>query len=744
MYKYLIITFFVLIAFQSIHGQSDDVYQDMSLEELFDVEVVVSASKKPEDLFEAPLSVTIIKRQDIINAGATSLPEALRLAPGLIIREQTPGNYDIHIRGFDEATQSFILPTPTNSIMLVMIDNRVVYNYFAGGTFWETLPIDISDIERIEVVRGPASALYGPNAAAGVINFITNKPEKNGTNIHTNTYFGSNNTKTTNGYLGYKWNDRAVFGLSGNYSYMHRFDRDYFAWKDQKYLPLQDMSTLFYYGENPETGQPHKLYETDDTPHFNVNRALDKYGLNFYFDYNLAFDTKTELAAGYQLAKNQKVYYNNFSTPLSDYRSQSRYLDFKVRHKNLYGQISAIDGVHDNNFFWNSYLFQTFDGILEYNLQFKGLNIRPGLSHRRALYSGHLISDEIMTPLNNLKDLAKRRLCTSAFSVLADYHPTTKIRLISGFRADKYNIYNKLSLTYETALTYRFNKTNLGRIVFSKANRAPFMLDSYIGKQVGVLVWVDIGEGFPGLLRFLPNRDVNYLSNYTFETGWRYKPTFKIELDVELFSSLLDDLIEMRTTGVGIDSTTYPGTVFVDYKTFRNSESQQAWQNGLCFSLGYKLNQKLKTRLYGMIQHTEKMIDRSVIEEEIKVSYSALGQQPTRAELDSLVDAWSDTSTPTPKFFGGFVIQYNPKQYMHFNINAYFMSSQTYRGVNVVDNYSQKIPGYLLLNAKTTFDLTKAVSIHGSVRNILGKHREYGFSDKLDRLYLLGFTLNPS
>ena len=67
-----------------------------------------------------------------------------------------------------------------------MIDYRIVYNWYNGGTFWDTLPVAITDVERIEVVRGPSSALYGPNAATGVIHIITNK-KGNRANISTGT-----------------------------------------------------------------------------------------------------------------------------------------------------------------------------------------------------------------------------------------------------------------------------------------------------------------------------------------------------------------------------------------------------------------------------------------------------------------------------------------------------------------------------------------------------------------------------
>ena len=154
------------------YSQDDDVYKDMSLDELLNIDVVVTASKKPEDLFEAPLSVTIIKKDQILKAGCRSIVEALRLSPGMIVRETTPGNFDVQIRGFDDVTKNLYIPLPLNTNILVMIDNRIVYSYYSGGTMWETLPIDISDVERIEIVRGPASALYGPNAVNGVINII--------------------------------------------------------------------------------------------------------------------------------------------------------------------------------------------------------------------------------------------------------------------------------------------------------------------------------------------------------------------------------------------------------------------------------------------------------------------------------------------------------------------------------------------------------------------------------------------
>lgn len=70
-----------------VNGQENKVYNDMTLEELLDIDVVVTASKHPEDLFETPLSTTIISKDEIAKSGATSIPEALRLSQGVIVRE---------------------------------------------------------------------------------------------------------------------------------------------------------------------------------------------------------------------------------------------------------------------------------------------------------------------------------------------------------------------------------------------------------------------------------------------------------------------------------------------------------------------------------------------------------------------------------------------------------------------------------------------------------------------------------
>ena len=139
----------------------------LSLEELKNVEVI-SVSKKPEKIFQAPAAVFVITQEDIRRSGVTTLADALRLAPGVQVARTSTRGWAISVRGFNDLY---------SNKLLVMIDGRSVYSSIFSGVFWDTQDTLLADIDRIEVIRGPGSTLWGANAVNGVINIIT-KPAK--------------------------------------------------------------------------------------------------------------------------------------------------------------------------------------------------------------------------------------------------------------------------------------------------------------------------------------------------------------------------------------------------------------------------------------------------------------------------------------------------------------------------------------------------------------------------------------
>jgi iron complex outermembrane recepter protein len=135
----------------------------LSIEELMEVDVSV-AGRRGERAVDAAAAISVISREDIRRAGVNNLPEALRLANALMVGRANNGTWALSTRGF---------ATETANKLLVMIDGRSIYSPLFSGMFWDEHDLVLEDIDRIEVIRGPAAALWGPNAVNGVINIVT-------------------------------------------------------------------------------------------------------------------------------------------------------------------------------------------------------------------------------------------------------------------------------------------------------------------------------------------------------------------------------------------------------------------------------------------------------------------------------------------------------------------------------------------------------------------------------------------
>lgn len=137
--------------------------KQLSLEQLSQIEVT-TPSKEPTKVSQTAAAIFVITGEDIRRSGATSIPEALRLAPGVEVARIDGNNWAIGIRGFgSDLTRS----------VLVLIDGREVYTPLFAGTNWDVQNTNMDDIDRIEVIRGPGGTIWGPNAVNGVINIIT-------------------------------------------------------------------------------------------------------------------------------------------------------------------------------------------------------------------------------------------------------------------------------------------------------------------------------------------------------------------------------------------------------------------------------------------------------------------------------------------------------------------------------------------------------------------------------------------
>jgi iron complex outermembrane receptor protein len=183
--------------------------KNLSLDQLSQIEVT-SPSKEPTPAFRSPVAIYVITGDDIRRSGVTTLPDALRLAPGVEVAQIDGSKWSVGIRGFG---------TRLSRDVLVLIDGRTVYTPLVAGTYWEVQDTLLEDIDRIEVIRGPGGTIWGPNAVNGVINIITKSAKDT-----KGTFVSAGGGDQEQGLLNYRYGGDNGNGLDYRF-YAKAFDR---------------------------------------------------------------------------------------------------------------------------------------------------------------------------------------------------------------------------------------------------------------------------------------------------------------------------------------------------------------------------------------------------------------------------------------------------------------------------------------------------------------------------------------
>lgn len=654
---------------------------DLPLEALMNIEISLP-TKKPESLFDSPLSASVLTREEIRNSGALSIPEALRLVPGMIVREQSPGNFDVHIRGFDNVPPDNLLAYAANSSTLVMIDNRIVYNYFQGGTFWETLPVSIHDVDRIEVIRGPAAALYGPNAVTGVINIITRCPEKKGWSINAHVDGGNFNSHNEQVSVFYNHEDVLKLGMTANTSDRDRHKDDYYDWYRDGYI--DHPGNLINYTSGQGTTNSAERY-----PHH--KKSLDVYGLNAFVTYTPNNSVQVDLRGGYQDSWCQKAFVQTVSL-LTSNESQSRYLDLAVKAHNFSAQFSLNDGDQDTlGVYGWKYDFTTYDFTAEYDFDVKDLCLRPGINLRRVVYDGDFIG-------------GNQELTTQAYFVRAEYQLSDTTRLVGAIRVDNYNHPDDLYFSWQLGMTRMFGEKNLLRLVYARSNRAPFMVNTYMD-------FTYMSTGGTTLI-YSGNRDLDMMTMDMIEIGFRHRFSETASLDVEAFYSRADDYDILTIADV------YQNRLqTVNYYEYNNIDFK-AQQVGLTLSVSAQPLPKLTFKTFATVQYTK-------LEDHIM-------------RITDPKNEHNMKHTETPVLYGGIYLNYRFSRKLNFNANLYTCTRQAFRN----ELRKKAVGSKINMNVKINYRLTDNVSVYFNARNLLDDHeQEFAFADEIMGTYLLGMDV---
>jgi len=148
--------------------QGADALASASLEDLTQISVDVSSfARKDQDLWKTPAAAFVITQEDIAHSAASSIPELLRMVPGMQVAQVDAGTWAISARGFNSVYADRLL---------VLIDGRTLYSEIYSGVHWDEVDLPLDLVERIEIIRGPGAAVWGANAVNGIVNIITKKP----------------------------------------------------------------------------------------------------------------------------------------------------------------------------------------------------------------------------------------------------------------------------------------------------------------------------------------------------------------------------------------------------------------------------------------------------------------------------------------------------------------------------------------------------------------------------------------
>lgn len=183
---------------------------ELNLEELLNVEVT-SAARQPQGIYETAAAIFVITQEDIRQSGATSIPDVLRMVPGVQVAQINSSAYAISARGLNSRFANKLL---------VLQDGRTLYNQSFSGVYWNAQDTVLSDIDRIEVIRGAGAALWGANAVNGVINIIT-KPAAETQGTHLTVTAGNEDLYIVEARQGVQINDQGYLRL-----FAKGFERD--------------------------------------------------------------------------------------------------------------------------------------------------------------------------------------------------------------------------------------------------------------------------------------------------------------------------------------------------------------------------------------------------------------------------------------------------------------------------------------------------------------------------------------
>ncbi len=467
---------------------------EMSLEELMNTQIY-SASKRPEKLSDTAASVYVITSEDIAKAGVTSIPEALRMVPGVNVAQTNANTWAITIRGFNYQY---------SNKLLVMIDGRSVYTPLFSGVYWDSQDYILDDIDRIEVIKGPGGTLWGANAVNGVINIITKEARKTQGNYSSVT-LGTDKQ----GAIEYRYG-----GKTKNLGYYRVYG------KLNNQGELSNVETHAENNDDWNKGQSGFRYDFRDWNYDKVTLQADIFEGRKSYPWTLSNTVGSpfidniltnERFQGANAMLNWNIVTDKFNTDIKAYMDYTGRNDLPVLKQEIYTQDISIQTQYN-------YGIHSLIGGGEVRYITDSINNTPYISYSSPDSSVSILSTFLQDKITVVED---------------------KLFLTLGSKFD-YNDYTNFEMEPNARISYQINDHHSLWAAISKAVRTPTRGEDGFNTY-GITI-----PGAPlGTLSVTGNHSYGSENLTAYEIGYRGDITEKMFLDVSAF---YNDYSDLRTT----------------------------------------------------------------------------------------------------------------------------------------------------------------------------------------------------
>ncbi|OJJ17989.1 hypothetical protein BKI52_29485 [marine bacterium AO1-C] len=467
---------------------------------------VYSASRELEQLVNAPVSATVITQKMIAQTGVINIAEALRLAPGVLVQQKTNGNYEVHLRHSQSFATQGSLQDTKNQQLLVLIDHVPQYDYLFGGILWESLPVDLHDIERIEVIRTPSVVFFGNTAVTGVIHIFTKHPEDNDLKLFLQSQAGNNLqnlgsdapnlSAISRAALSFGVSDKLRFRLSGHYHFLHRFQEDYHLLNENRHISSD--SLLFYKQNAPQTN-------------LNTRLAQENLGVNALISYKPSAKAFFSTHFTYQASHIQTVQGDD-TLALIQRQVNTLGVNLNAHIDGFHLNASQSLGMQNYALAYNGNQFENnqSQASLSYQLSLQKIQLQPGVGFLHTENTAIAEANETTLPTNRLVGYY-------AFTK-ADMNLTPQWRIMGSVRGDQYEGATRPYLSYQMSSSLKINQHFLrGNYTYNEGIPLVRSLQQSIAHS------------------FLASLNPNKVT--TIELGWNARIASKINTSLEVFQS---------------------------------------------------------------------------------------------------------------------------------------------------------------------------------------------------------------